>query len=493
MSNEIVFGLGGDIHRVSDAHPTTTLLDYIRDRARLRGTKEGCNEGDCGACTVAIAEKSEDGSLDIKPVNACITLLGMVHNKTVLTVEDLSEGDALHPVQSRLVETHGSQCGFCAPGIVMSLYAHGETSEPADRATLNDWLSGNLCRCTGYRPILDAAKLARDDTVPAAVKGKIESRMGSLDALSADETPLFTGSDECFFASPETVEEAVSLLADHPDATILAGATDVGLWITKQFRPIEKVISLGRISALREISNDGDRISIGAMASYADVEELVGDLSPDLHTLWKRIGSKQIRASGTIGGNIANGSPIGDTPPVLIALGATVELVSSRGIRTLPLDELFIAYGKQDRAADEILSRIIVPKPTDALYFSCFKVSKRFDEDITAVLGAFAITLGENGIIDKARIAYGGMAATPKRATTLETVLVGKSPVDALTTVDINSVMQSDFKPISDVRASAEYRSTVSSNLVRKALMQLIDTGAETRLDTTFHKGVAHA
>ena len=409
---------------MSSLPPTRTLLDYLRLEEKSKGTKEGCNEGDCGACTVALGSL-EEGRVVYEPVNACILLLGQIDGKELVTVDDLAAGGKLHPVQKAFVDNHASQCGFCTPGFVMSLFTLYHAGRKPTRAEIVDHIAGNLCRCTGYRPIVDAAVKSctgkpADAWVAAA--GATAVQLAALD----DAADIFVGDTSTFFAAPYHEEELTRLYADHPDATIVAGATDVGLWVTKQLRTLPKIIHIGRTRGLDRITDEGPHISIGATATYSGAEAFLASIDPDIGEVIRRIGAKQVRASGTIGGNIANGSPIGDSPPMLIALGATLHLRRESRERFLPLEDFFVAYGKQDRAAGELVWRVDVPKLKANEAFRAFKLTKRFDQDISAVMGAFKFTL-EGRTIQSARIAFGGMAATPKRALKAEAALRGIS------------------------------------------------------------------
>lgn len=483
----------GRIVEPADFTPTTTLLDHLRlERGRV-GTKEGCNEGDCGACTVVLGEVSASGRMVYRPVNACIQLLGMVDGAEVITVEDLAEkSDGLHPVQAAMVEHHGSQCGFCTPGIVMSLFGLYREAGTVDRKAVTDQLAGNLCRCTGYRPIVDAALDAfhrRGETPSDAFARDAVSSARTLAGM-ADDTDLFVGDDTGFFAAPASTESLAALALAHPDATFVAGATDVGLWITKQMRSLPKIIWLGRVAGLDRIVDAPDRVEIGAAATYAEAEAAMAAIDPDLGELWRRIGSKQVRASGTVGGNVANGSPIGDTPPALIALGATLELRLGDAVRTMPIEDFFLAYGRQDRRPGEFVSRILVPKLAPGLVFRATKISKRFDQDISAVMGAFRFRL-DGGRVVEARIAYGGMAATPKRAAGAEAAAVGIDLADRATWAPALAAIGADFTPLSDMRASAGYRARVAAALLEKALVEIAGAPTtETRL--VGHREAAH-
>lgn len=411
----------GRVVELSDVGPTETLLDYLRLRERACGTKEGCNEGDCGACTVAVGEIEADGRLVYRPVNACIQFVGQMDGKEVVTVEDLAEGEALHPVQQAMVDHHGSQCGFCTPGIVMSLFAlyhDADREAPPSRPVLDEWLAGNLCRCTGYRPIVDAAKAALSGTPEDRFTRDREATGGMLQFLS-DRADVFVGTDERFFAAPRSLSSLADLYLQHPDATLVAGATDVGLWVTKQMRDLKKVIHLGRVDELDRVEDVGPAVIIGATATYERAFSALSALDPDIGALMRRIGSRQVRAAGTVGGNIANGSPIGDTPPILIALGATLELVRGEEGRAIPIEAFYLDYGRQDRSPGEFVAGVLVPRPKENQVFRAYKISKRFDQDISAVLGAFLFTI-DDGFITAARVAFGGMAGVPKRALAVE-------------------------------------------------------------------------
>ena len=450
--------------------PTRTLLDYLRLTEKSKGTKEGCNEGDCGACTVALG--SLEGSRVVyEPVNACILLLGQIDGKELVTVDDLAIGGKLHPVQKAFVDNHASQCGFCTPGFVMSLFTLYHSGKKPTRQEIVDHIAGNLCRCTGYRPIIDAAAKscngnARDAWATAA--GETARQLAALH----DGEDVFVGNADSFFAAPASLQSLASLAALHPQATIVAGATDVGLWITKQLRSLPKIIYIGRATELEAIADHGEYFSIGAAATYADASACLASIDPDIGEVIRRIGAKQVRASGTVGGNIANGSPIGDSPPMLIALGATLHLRHDQRQRHMPLENFFLGYGKQDRAPGELVWRIDVPKLRAHEVFRCYKLTKRFDQDISAVMGAFKFVLDGRSVLS-VRIAFGGMAATPKRAVKTEAALQNVS-LDAPTDWEpAISALAEDYQPIADMRASAEYRLDMARALLRKALMEV--------------------
>lgn len=475
--DRLVFARNGKRVELADVGVNETLLDWLRLREGTKGTKEGCNEGDCGACTVALGRLRE-GRLVYEPVNACIQLLAQIDGADLVTVDDLAQGGALHPVQEAMVAHHGSQCGFCTPGIVMSLFTLYHAGVKPDRAAVDDWLAGNLCRCTGYRPIADAALDVIDGKAADALAARRDATAALLKQMD-DGQDLFVGTADGFVAAPASAESLAALAAAHPDARIVSGATDVGLWITKQLRVLPKVILTGRAKGFAEIEDSASELVIGAGATYAQAFDALAGLAPDIGEVLRRLGSRQVRASGTVGGNIANGSPIGDMPPMLIALGADLELRHGDTARTIPLEDFFLAYGKQDRAAGELVWRIRVPKPEAGQHFKAFKISKRFDQDISAVLAAFNITVAK-GKVAGVRIAFGGMAATPKRALATEAALAGVRIGDDAAVATAAAALAEDFQPIDDMRASAGYRMTVAKNLLRKACAEIAGAPPET-------------
>jgi xanthine dehydrogenase small subunit len=486
LRNAIEFIYRRRVVKLDGFSSTRSLLDWLREDQRAMGTKEGCYEGDCGACTIVLA-RLEKGKLVHRPVNSCITFLGMVDGAELLTIEDLSAENKLHPIQQAMVDHHGSQCGFCTPGIVMSLFALGKDSDDVSRNQINDQLSGNLCRCTGYRPIIDAALAALNKSEPDHFDLAISDRIAALQALNNKSQGTVVRSDNGLFAAPRTTAELMRLVSEYPDATIVAGATDVGLWITKQFRPITQLIWLGLVEDLQTIEEDKNMLALSAGVTHEAAMPFLAKLSPDLGELGRRFGSKQIRAQGTIGGNIANGSPIGDWAPAFIALDATLQLMrldSNHRItrRMMPLESFFIAYGKQNRNVSELVEKLTISKLKKNEHFRCFKISKRFDEDISALMGAFKLKVIE-GEITQARIAFGGMAATPKRAPKTESALIGAKLGDAATWEKALAALSLDYQPISDMRASAQYRTETAMALLRRALIE-IGGGTKTRLHT---------
>jgi xanthine dehydrogenase small subunit len=464
------FLLDSEIIEPGEVDPTTTVLQFLRRQLRRTGTKEGCAEGDCGACTVAIGDLDGE-TIRYRAVNACIAFLPMLDGRELVTVESLA-GDDLHPAQQAMVDCHGSQCGFCTPGFVMSLFVHQECGAATDDQTLCDALAGNLCRCTGYGPILAAARRMKE-LPPRPRRGRDRRALAALKAIrrTSDLTLRhFSGGLETRYHAPRTLDSLLALKAQNPQAILVAGGTDVGLWATKQRRTLSLLIGLHEVKDLSRVEQREDGLVIGAAATYADAHAALRRWHPDLGEIIRRIGSTQIRNSGTIGGNIANGSPIGDTMPVLIAAGAQLLLRSVRGARRMQLDEFYVAPLKQDRSSDEIVEAVFLPRLQREVYFRAYKVSKRFDQDISALLGAFALTLID-GRVASARIAFGGMAATPRRAYKCEAALTGL----AWTRESIEkgmAALDADFTPISDMRASATYRRQVAGNLLVKAFLE---------------------
>ncbi|MBV8661952.1 MAG: xanthine dehydrogenase small subunit [Hyphomicrobiales bacterium] len=476
---DLTFRFRGETISLDRFSPRATLLDWLREEAGAKGTKEGCGEGDCGACTVVLS-RLRDGALTYEPVNACILLLGQVDGAEVLTIEDLAEGETLHPVQQAMVDFHGSQCGFCTPGIVMSLFALYHQDAPATYGGVCEALAGNLCRCTGYKPIIDAALTTCVGQPADRFELQAAARSEAIAAL-ADGRDLFVGDENAFFAAPASEAALAELTARFPDAILLGGATDVGLWITKQLRDPKRIIWLGRVAGLDVIRSEPHGVRFGATATLKQSTEHLAALHPDLGPLMARFGSRQVRESGTIGGNIANGSPIGDLAPALIALGARVELRKGGAARVVPLEDFFIAYGKQDRAPGEYVSALLAPRLGEAHAYRAVKISKRFDEDISAVMGAVRLTVDGDRIAE-ARLAFGGMAATPKRASRAEKALLGARLSDRASWQAALDALAEDFTPLTDMRATAAYRSKVAANLVAKALMEIAGAAAPTRI-----------
>ena len=489
----IQFIRGGEVVALANVPPSRTLLEVLREDLGLTGTKEGCGEGDCGACTVVVGE-ADGGHLSYRAVNSCIKLAHSIDGQALWTVEDLAGADGtLHPAQEAMVQCHGSQCGFCTPGFVMSLFGmyqnHVACGTPITRELAQQDLSGNLCRCTGYRPILDAAQ-----------------QMAALPAVQVDEAELLSklkllaqtrqglGADSACNA-PQTLAALLTARAAYPEAQLVAGCTDVGLWVTKMHMQFGQVLDVTRVAELRRVEHYAHHIAIGAAVTLSDAfAALVAD-RPQLQAFAHRFAGLPVRNAGTLGGNVANGSPIGDSMPLLIALGANVVLMSIRGHREMPLEQLYTGYRKNVMAKDEILAWIKVPKPVPgepsaapgrpkqagapsggsavreatsvgAEFLRVYKISKRYDDDISAVCLALNLQI-ENGKVLKASVGAGGVAATPVRAVLTEAALTGR-PWSQETVRQAITTLRAEFSPISDMRASGAYRSEVLGNLLQR-------------------------
>ncbi len=480
--DQIRFLLNGAEVRLSDVAPDATLLDFLRLSRSLKGTKEGCAEGDCGACTVLVG-RLLDGALVYESVNACIRFVGSLDATHVVTIEHLAGVDGrLHPVQQAMVDFHGSQCGFCTPGFVMSLYGLWMRDPQPSDAAIETALQGNLCRCTGYEAIVRAAraisaygKAGNDPLVTE--RAAIAARLAAM----RDGARVEIGAGARRFVVPADVDDFAAVYAAEPKATVVAGSTDVGLWVTKQMRDIAPVIFIGGLDGLAGIAETQEAVTIGAGVTYTQALATLARRIPALGALIDRIGGEQVRNMGTIGGNIANGSPIGDTPPPLIALGASLTLRRGGERRTIPLEDFFVAYGRQDRQPGEFVESVEIPVPAEDAHFAVYKVTKRRDEDITATLGAFHLRLAADGTVAHVRIAYGGMAATPKRAKAVEAALLGK----AWTEETVAAAMQAyagDFQPLTDMRATAEYRALAARNLLMRFYLETTGTAHPVRV-----------
>jgi xanthine dehydrogenase small subunit len=477
----IRFVLDGKVVTAHDVAPTTTLLQYLRDTLGRCGTKEGCAEGDCGACTTIIGELCGD-RIEYRAINSCIRFLPTVDGREIVSAESLQAADGgLHPVQRAMVDCHASQCGFCTPGFVMSLFALYLNHPHPAREDIVDALSGNLCRCTGYRPIIDAALHMADYPEPAAwsrVDAQSEARMALLRSIKRD-TSLHLAASPGFHA-PSTLDELAQLYAEQPQSLLLAGGTDIGLWVTKLLRKLPPLIYLGDVAELRGIKTVDGALEIGAAVNLAEAYAAIIKHYPMLAELANRFASVPIRNSGTLCGNLGNGSPIGDSMPILIALGASVTLRHGSNSRTLLLEDLYLGYQKKALVPGEFVSSVRIPLPKPDMVVASYKISKRFDQDISAVCGAYALEVGA-GRIASARIAYGGMAATPQRAKRTEAALMGQ-PWTRDTIKAAVPLLEEDFRPLTDMRASAHYRQLIAGNLLLRLFEEHGGTGKPVRV-----------
>jgi xanthine dehydrogenase small subunit len=486
-TNTVRFVLDGKIIEAQGKRRTTTVLDFLREDLHRTGTKEGCAEGDCGACVVLVGELNANGSaVNYVPSNSCMQLLPTLDGKSIKTVESLKRQDGtLHPIQQGMLDCFGSQCGFCTPGIVMSLTGLVQTNACPSRAQINDALSGNLCRCTGYKPIIDAtlkacqrpaAELKIEDSADVALLKKIardpEPTVG-LDGQVITQPVVRTkkGSE---FVSPTTVDEVAAYLVKHPQATLLAGSTEIGLQVNKQFVRPEHIAYLGNVAELKAVKDSKDTWSIGAATPLAVVEVLVAKAYPDFAEVIRRFGSPPIRSTATLAGNIANGSPIGDTMPCLMALGATLVLRAGDKTRNVALDAFYTGMKKSVLQTGEFIVSIELPKPKTGEVFRAHKISKRFDQDISATVAALRYTL-VGGKLKNVQLAYNGMAPSPCRAPKIEAVLEGKAPQD-VRAADIDAAITASFPARDGLRATWAYRSLVARNLVMQFVEESTDT-----------------
>ena len=493
----------GQIVTLDGVATNRTLLDLLREDLHCTGTKEGCGEGDCGACTVVLGEE-KSGKLELRAINSCIRMAHSIDGMALWTVEDLAKEKELHPVQEAMVKCHGSQCGFCTPGFVMSLFALYESKAggPISRLQAQGALSGNLCRCTGYRPILDAAQAMQD--LPAVrvdeaavlgglkhlaatqVKASAKAATAARKALpeSATKAPP---APETPYLLPTRLKELLALRAQYPDAQLVAGCTDVGLWVTKMHMQFPRILDVTRVKELRRVEHYKHHIAIGAAVPLTDAfAALVAD-RPQLASFAHRFAGLPVRNSGTLGGNVANGSPIGDSMPLLIALGADVVLMSTRGHRELRLEDLYTGYRKNVMAKDEVLAWIKVPKAVKTEFSRVYKISKRFEDDISAVCLALNLHI-EKGLVSQASIGVGGVAATPVRAVKTQAALLGQ-PWNLATAQAAIKVLRVEFTPISDMRASAAYRTEVLGNLLQRFWLES-QGDADTSLESLMLEGV---
>ena len=476
-ADTIRFVLDGELVEICNPDPTRTVLQYLREDLSKIGTKEGCAEGDCGACTVVIAEIDRSGKrLQVRAINSCIQFLPTLDGKELITVESLRRNDgSLHPVQQAMVDCHGSQCGFCTPGFIMSLFALYKNNAAPSRRDIDDTLAGNLCRCTGYRPIIEAAEkmygypAARDNWLeqPCTAKSGTQDK-NKISFLKCASRPAMLAVDygERKFFSPQNVEELADLVESHADAVILAGGTDVGLWVTKQHQELRTVIYTGNVAELLKIDVTETHIEIGAAVSLSDAMLPIIDHYPEFEELFLRFASPPIRNAGTLGGNIANGSPIGDSMPALMVVDTMLVLRKGERTREMSLNDFYLDYMKTALEPGEFLERILVPLRSENTQIQSYKVSKRFDQDISAICGAYSMRRNGAGV-EQIRIAYGGLAAVPMRAVKCEATLTGRDWNEDTVQSGIEA-LDDDFSPISDMRSTAEYRQRVCGNLLKR-------------------------
>jgi len=492
----------GAVVEVGDAAPTRTVLDWLREDARCTGTKEGCNEGDCGACTIVVGERPGPATantaevvdgLRLTTANACIQFLPALDGKALFTVEDLQRDGsaALHPVQRAMVECHASQCGFCTPGFVMSLWAayehHTASGSRPTRQELADELSGNLCRCTGYRPILDAGERMFDLPEQRLATG---AALAALEAMATGETFRYAPTGGGEFIAPRTLDAFAAERLARPEARVLAGSTDIGLWVNKMFRDLPVLLFVGAVDELKRVEERDGMLSIGAAASLEEGWRALVARWPSLVDVWLRFAGVPLRHAGTMGGNVANGSPIGDSAPVLMALGASVVLRRGERVRRLALPDFYTGYMENRLEPGEFLQAIELPLDACAA-IRAYKISKRFDCDISALCAGLAVELDDAGIVRAARLAFGGMAATVKRAAAAEAALVGQPWCEAVM-LAAQQALDADFAPLTDMRASAAYRRQVAKNLLRRFWLETRRDAPLTEPETSVWSAMPH-
>ena len=461
--------------------PHGSVLDYLRETLQQKGTKEGCASGDCGACTVVMGEVV-DGGMQYRAINACITPMASFHGKQLITVEHLKQGEILHPVQQTMVDCHGSQCGFCTPGFIMSMFAYRKSHAHPNREHICEALGGNLCRCTGYRPIIDAAVQMFESPLEdqfTSAEGKTISALQAI-AGGGDGAEVVLNNGEKSYFSPTSVGNLSRLLQQYPGAKLVAGGTDLCLEFTQFLREFNTLIYTGRVVEMLRVEETESAIEIGGAVSFSDCAEFLVRYYPDLEELLARLGSLQIRNQATIAGNVANASPIADMPPVLIVLDAQLVLRCGDETRLLPVRDYYKGYKETAQGESEFIERVIVPKPKAGYAFRVYKVSKRLEDDISATCGAFYLKM-EGGVVSDARIAFGGMAAIPTRAGKCEQALIGQIWNEHTIEVAMAALAE-DFLPISDFRASAEYRLSVSQNLLKRFYLELESSAGQLRV-----------
>ena len=467
VSDTIQFLFNNKIFKIKNPDPNKTILNYIRNDLKMTGTKEGCAEGGCGACTIVLGELNKN-KIVYKAINACISFLPILNGKQLILIEDLSNGKSLHPVQEAMIKFHGSQCGFCTPGFTMSLFSMHKNNRLINNEIVEEALSGNLCRCTGYRPIIDAAKSLNNKNDRDRFKKEQNKTIKLLKNIKSTDIEI-NNKGKKFFA-PKTISNLKKLLNKYPDAKILSGGTDLSLEVTKFRKEIKTIISLNSIEKLNFIKKNRNLLEIGATTSLFEFQNAIKNYFLDFHDILKRYGSLQIRNVGTVAGNIATASPIGDTLPLLLTLDAKIVVQEKNQKKIFSLSEFFISYRKTKLKKGEFIYSIKIPINKDNI-FKAYKISKRFDDDISSVCGSFNFLI-KNNKITKAAIAYGGMSAIPKRASAIEKKLINSEFTENSFSNAID-LINKDFSPLDDMRASSEYRLAVAKNLLLKAFYEI--------------------
>jgi len=477
------FLLNNDEVTLDNLDPNLTVLQYLREQQFNTGTKEGCCSGDCGACTVVVAELATDNNkaLTYKSINSCICFVGSLHGKQLITVEHLKQGAKLHHVQQSMVDNHGSQCGFCTPGFVMSSFALHKANNTPNRDEVVEALAGNLCRCTGYRSIIDAAMVSSEPAEADSFAQHYQQTVEQLNYFKTLPSATLTNSKNYYFA-PKSIDELAQYLIEKPSATLVAGGTDLALSVTQNLVVIDDLVYLGDVAELHTIENNEQQFIIGSAVPYSEFTPMLHEEYHELGEMIERIGSKQVRNNGTLGGNIGNASPIGDMPPALIALGAEMTLRRGESERKILVEDYFLGYKQTVLAGSEFIRNIYIPKAKPNQTVKLYKISKRIDDDISAVLAAFFIEIEQN-IVTNLRFAFGGMAAIPMRAKHCEAVLINK-PFNQENIKAAQQALTQDFQPMTDVRASDKYRMKVAQNLIQKCYLELQNEMQKNSIET---------
>ena len=462
VSDTIQFVYNNKIFKIKNPNPNKTILDFVRSDLKKTGTKEGCAEGGCGACTIVLGEL-KDQKLIYKSINSCISFLPILNGKHLILIENLSSDNKLHPIQESMVKFHGSQCGFCTPGFVMSLFAMYKNFSKFNDETIDETLSGNLCRCTGYRPIIDAAKSLNYKSGNDHFK-KNEKKVINLLKKIKDKEIEISHKDKKYFA-PKTLSNLNKILKKNSNIKFLSGGTDLSLEVTKQRGDIKNIIYLDSIKELKFVKQTKKFIEIGSGISLYEFQNIIRSYYPDFYNILKRYGSVQIRNVGTLAGNIATASPIGDSLPLLLSLDSLIKIKTQKFIKTIPLNKFFLSYRKTKLKKGELIYSVQIPI-NKGNYFKAYKISKRFDDDISSVCASFNFTIKNNKIL-KANVAYGGMSEIPKRASSIERALINATFTED-TFLKVQKLITRDFSPIDDMRASKNYREDVAKNLIMK-------------------------